>query len=129
MDVMKALQPAGELYKTGEFLQALGLVEELWQSIPEPKVAVGNAYNIIEYAVALCMKLNRLDDAWAWASHGPQFNETRKDIGESEFLLGKVAYERGDLVTAKANFQVAKEKSKGRIFQGEDPKYKALLKG
>ncbi|MBL8018448.1 MAG: hypothetical protein JNM27_02185 [Leptospirales bacterium] len=126
--MMEALQPAGALYKQGEYAAALQIVRNLWEKIPDPKTQDGNAYNVIEYAVALCIKLNDLDSAWLWANKSFPFGEKTHVMGEGEFLIGKVAFLRGDMDAARENFAVAHKKSGGRIFKGEDPKYKALLK-
>ncbi len=77
--------------------------------------------------MAFCLKLGDLDGAWRWASQAQAFASKRHDAGEAEFLVGKVAFERGDTEAAKANFLAAKRKSRGRLFQGADPKYRALI--
>ena len=125
---MAELKGAGEYYKAGDFSTGLEKVRSLWASIPEPKSDTANAYLVIEYGVAFAFRLGDLDEAQQWASEAPAFAEERLDSGEVEFLVGKVAFERGELDVAKENFLVARQKSKGRIFQGEDPKYQALLK-
>lgn len=127
MDVMEALEPAGELYKQGKYAEALKLIQNIWNTIPEPKAAMPNAYNIIESAVATCLQMKDLDSAWEWANKTPPFKETHC-MGEGEFLIGKVAFLRNDIDAARENFAIASKKSGGRIFKGKDPKFKELLK-
>jgi len=126
-DVMQSLKAAGESFRNGAYQDAAKAIEGVWASLPEDKTAIPNAYLVIEYAVTTYLKLGNLDAAWHWARLGPQFNEERHNLGESEFLLGKVAYERGDIEMAKKYIREASEKSKGRILHGEDPKYKKLI--
>lgn len=126
MDVMMELGPAGELYRNGDYAGALRLTRELWDRIPEPRTDLLDAYNVLEYAVACALRLNDLAEAWRWACLAPSFREKRQDRGEVEFLIGRVAFERGDMDVAKENLLLAKKKSRGRIFEGEDPKYQAL---
>lgn len=128
IDVMVSLKDVGEMYKLGNFPGGLLKLKELWESIPEPKSNTPNAYLVIEYAVKLSMQAGDLDRAWRWAILAPKHNQGRHDLGEADFLVGKVAFERGDVGTAKEQFAIANEKSRGRIFRGEDAKYKAIIK-
>ena len=126
-DVMQSLKNAGESFRDGAYQDAVKAIEGVWASLPEDKTAIPNAYLVVEYAVAAYLKLGNLEAAWHWACLGPQFNTKRQNLGESEFLLGKVAYERGDLEIAKKFLSEASEKSKGKILHGENPKYKKLI--
>lgn len=128
IDVMAELRDIGRLYKQGALQSGLLKLQELWDSIQEPKTNVANSYLVIEYAVKFSMELGNLDKAWEWAKLAPIYNKNRQDIGEAEFLVGKVAYEKGDINEAKNQFHIANEKSQGKIFHGEDLKYKKLLK-
>lgn len=128
IDVIVQLKDVGELYKLGDFRAGLLKLQELWESIPEPKTDIPNSYLVIEYAVKLSMQAGDLDKAWQWAALATKYNQRRQDLGEAEFLVGKIAFERGDLNTAREQFVIANEKSRGRIFRGEDPKYKAIIK-
>src|SRR5262245_25855768 len=127
MDVMTELQPAGEMYRAGDYAAGLTITRELWDRITEPKVEVPDAYNVLEYAVAFALKMKDLDEAWRWACLAPSFKEARQDRGEVEFLVGRVAFARDEMDTAKENFLVAKKKSRGRIFKGEDPRFLRLI--
>ena len=55
------------------------------------------------------------------------FAAKRQDMGEVEFLLGKVAFERGEDAKAREHFLVANAKSAGRAFEGKDERYKRLI--
>lgn len=125
---MAQLKYVGELYKLGDFRAGLLKLQELWDSMPEPKVDIPNVYLVIEYAVKLSMQVGDIDSAWQWAILAPKYNRRRQDLGEAEFLVGKVAFEKGDMDTARDQFAIANEKSRGRIFYDEDPKYKAVIK-
>lgn len=127
MDVMSELKPIGVLFTAGDFLGGAEKLHELWDKIPEPKTGTLNAYLVIEYGVAFALKAGKLDEAQRWAELAPEFAKVRQDMGEVEFLIGKVAFERGDYETAKRNFMLANIKSEGRSFQGKDPKYKQLI--
>ena len=86
-----------------------------------------NAYLVIEYGVAFALKAGDLDEAQKWADLAPEFKSVRQDMGEVEFLQGKVSFERGDLEAARAYFATANAKSEGRAFENEDARYKQLL--
>jgi hypothetical protein len=55
------------------------------------------------------------------------FASKRQDMGEVEFLVGKVAFERGELEKAKEQFLIANRKSEGRAFNGKDERYERLI--
>ena len=127
MDVMAELKPIGVLFTAGNYSGGLEKLHELWARIPEPKTATLNSYLVVEYGVAFSLRAENLDEAQWWAERAPQFTKVRQDMGEVEFLIGRVAFERGDYETAKSNFLLANTKSDGRSFQGKDPKYMKLI--
>jgi len=127
MDVMLELKSVGECLKANDFSTGLKKLADVWERIPEPKTTTPNAYMVIEYGAAFALKMRDLDEAQKWASLAPRFIEKRRDRGEVEFLMGKVAFERGEFEAAKRHFATANEKSEGRIFHGENPEYKALI--
>lgn len=128
MDVMKKLKKAGELYTNGDREGCMRLVEAAWDSLPLPKEQVPNAYLLVEYAVSMSLQANALDAALHWANFAPLFAERRHNLGEAEFLLGKVHFARDELDESKRYLLEAKMKSRGKVFVGEDPKYLRLIK-
>lgn len=128
MDVMLKCQEAGGCYKNGDLQGALKIVKETWDEIPSPKVETANSYLLVEYAVAICLKDNDLDSALSWAKEASKFSEKRHQLGEVEFLLGKVHFARGEFNECKPLFLEANKKSRGKVFQGENPEYLKLLK-
>lgn len=127
MDIMAELQPIGALYTSGNLHEGLERLRLLWTRIPEPKTDTPNAYLIVEYGAALSLKVHDLEQAQDWADHALTFADVRQDIGEAEFLIGKVAFERGEMEKAKSHFLIANYKSEGRIFEAKDAHYKRLI--
>ena len=125
---MTQLKPIGEKYQTADFRGGLALLHELWARLPDPKTATPNAYMLVEYGVVFALKLRDFHEAWTWANRAPDFKQVRQDIGEVEFLIGKVAFEDSKLDLAVEQFREAHRKSRGRAFIDVDPKYKALIK-
>ena len=128
MDVMAELRPIGALYTAGELRMAIEKTHLLWGMIPEPKENIPNAYLVVEYGVALSIKIDDLDQAQEWADQAPPFALKRHDMGEVEFLVGKVAFERGELDKARSQFLIANVKSEGRIFEDADERYVRLIR-
>lgn len=128
MDVMSELREVSGLFRSHDFQSGLLQLRKIWDRIPEPKVDTANAYLVLEYGVAFSLKSGDLDEAQWWATHAPDFAEKRKDRGEVEFLVGKVALERGELEAAREWFLISNVKSEGRIFEGEDKKYAQLIR-
>lgn len=127
MDIVARLKPIGDLYSAGDFTAGLRELEILWAAIPEPQPGTPNAYLVVEYGAALSLKAGELDLARQWADRAPRFAAIRHDLGEVEFLIGKVAFARGEMEEAKRNFLIADAKSEGRAFEGEDSRYLRLI--
>ena len=125
---MHSLRQIGALCSAGHYEQAFAEVRDLWDGLPSNKTEVPNAYLVLEYAVAILLQLSRVDEAHVWAERGLAFREKRHDLGEAEFLIAKVAYEQGNFDEARQLLTTASKKSKGRILQGQDPKYHALIR-
>lgn len=128
IDVMKELEPIGKLYQEKNYKKALILLKELWEKIPEPKESEKNGFNIISYGAIISLQANDLDLAWDWAQKGLVYSGNINIAGESEFLVGDVAYLKGDIETAKKNFNYVKKLSGTRLFQGKNPAYLKLTK-
>lgn len=124
---MERIKEIGEQAKLGNYDECIEIISMEWDNLPEPKEKFPNNYLLIEYGARISLKKNDYDGAWMWALRGLIFNETRGDGGESEFLIGKVAFEKNDLGNAKKYFLISYEKSKGRAFEGENPKYRELV--
>jgi hypothetical protein len=129
MDVMTELKPIGELFKAGCCSDALTELERLWEKVPNPKEATLNSYLIVSSGVAIALKANRLDEAWTWARRGLPYSGNFNLAGESEFLLGEVAFARSDYETAIKQFKTVKRMSGWRLFKSKDPKYRQLIEG
>lgn len=127
MDVMAELRPIGSKYSAGDYREALVELTSLWSRIPDPKPETLNAYLIVEYGVALALKEGDLEEAQEWADRAPMFAAKRQDMGEVEFLVGKVAFARGDLKKAREQFIIANAKSEGRAFEAKDDRYRSLI--
>jgi hypothetical protein len=127
IDVMEKIKEFGELYKNGEYSKCLDEISSYWNTLPEPKEEIPNSYLLIEYGARVSLVKKEFDRAWDWALLSLNYNEIRNKMGEGEFLLGKVAFEKNDLDNAKKYFLIAYDKSEGRAFEGEDPRYKKLI--
>jgi hypothetical protein len=127
IDVMSELKEVGDCFKTGDLASGLKKLQLIWATVPEPKTDTANSYLILEYAVTFALKMRDLEEAKKWASLAPLFVAKRQDSGEVEFLVAKVALECGKMEVAKENLIIADKKSEGRVLQGQDPKYRALI--
>ena len=86
-----------------------------------------NSYFVVSYGVAVAMKGKRLDDAWIWAQRGLSDSGNFSLAGESEFLVGEVAFARSDYDTASKYFKAANKMSGWKLFQTKNPRYRRLL--
>ncbi|WP_040006253.1 hypothetical protein [Fibrisoma limi] len=62
--------------------------------------------------------MKQYNEARRWVSL--LYDLDRLHLGEEEMWLGKIAYEEGNLNIATKWFQVAFQKSEGRLFLGRD---------
>lgn len=115
--------------KNNQLEESIFDLKQLWDTIPAPQRNTPNAYLIIEYLSRILIKLKRYDEAFIWGIKGTDFNLTRNQAGEAEFLLGIIAYESGNHEFAKDMFLIAKKRSKGRVFKDENPEYLKLIDG
>jgi len=127
MDIMKLLQPIGQLYKNENFSEALVKLEQLWETIPEPKEDILNSYSIVSYGAIISLKFGDLDRAWEWAKRGLAYSGKFNLLGESEFLAGEVAYARSAYEEAAKYFLLVKKMSGKRLFKGKNPEYEKLM--
>jgi hypothetical protein len=107
---------------SAEFLQ------QAWELLPNPKFNYDESYHLAKYLVNEYLVLRDFNAAKKWSETLLLCDLERIDSGEREFISGKVEFERGNLKEAKAFFLVANIKSRGRCFEGEDKKYKNLIK-
>lgn len=128
IDVMKEIEPVGKLYQEKNYKKGLVLLKELWEKIPEPKESEKNGFSIIDCGVIISLKANDLDLAWEWAQKGLIYSGNINLGGESEILIGEVAYAKSDMETAKKYFKIVKQLSGTRLFQGKDPNYLKIIK-
>ncbi len=129
MDIMAELKPIGESFKAGAYTDALAALERLWERVPAPKEATLNSYLIVAYGATIGLKASRLEEAWEWAQRGLPYSGNFNLAGESEFLIGEVAYARGDYETAAKYFRIVRKMSGIRLFNSKDPRYKQLIQG
>lgn len=129
MDIISELKPIGELFKSGRYSDALAELELLWEKVPNPKESTPNSYLIVSYGVTIALKVESLDEAWTWAQRGLPYSDKFNLAGESEFLLGEVAFARADYETAITHFKTVKRMSGWRLFENKDPKYRRLIEG
>lgn len=127
MDVMSELARIDQFFTSRDLDTGSKELWKLWDAIPDPKIDTPNAYLVIEYGVAFALKGGALNEAQKWVAFAPPFAEIRHDMGEVEFLIGKVAFARSEYDVAKENFLIANVKSEGRAFEDEDRKYRQLI--
>ena len=127
MDILSNLKPIGDLFLAGRYTEALTELERLWGEVPTPKEATLNSYLIVASGAAVALKAERLNDAWTWAQRGLPYTGNFNLMGESEFLVGEIAFARSDYETAIKYFKAAKKMSGWRLFKNKDPKYRRLI--
>ncbi|AIQ17236.1 hypothetical protein H70357_11655 [Paenibacillus sp. FSL H7-0357] len=108
---------SNEQFNNGNHEDSISLLEEAWNLIPDPKgIYCEESYHLVKDVIATCLIINDLKKAKLWADKIFLTGFDRIDSGDKEFISGKVAFELGDLETAKEFFSIANRKSEGRCF-------------
>lgn len=124
------IDKSNEQFKNGNYHDSIVLLEAAWELIPEPKgIYCEESYHLVKDIISTCFIVNDLKKAKEWAEKIFLTGFARIDSGNKEFISGKVAYELGDLETAKEFFSIANNKSEGRCFSNpNNAKYLKFFK-
>jgi len=124
------LDKSNEEFENGNHLDSILLLEEAWDLIPEPKgIYSEESFHLVKDIIDTYSIINDFKKAKEWADKIYLTGYARIDSGDKEFISGKVAFELGDLETAKEFFSIASNKSEGRCFESpKSIKYLKLLK-
>ncbi|TKI59748.1 hypothetical protein FC756_20450 [Lysinibacillus mangiferihumi] len=121
------LEKSNEQFNNGQYEDSIVLLEKAWDIIPNPKgIYCEESYHLVKDIIATCFMVNDLIKAKEWAEKIFLTGFARIDSGDKEFIAGKVAFELGDLESAKEFFSIANNKSEGRCFG--NPKNTKYLK-
>lgn len=103
-------------------------LKTIWEKLPKVKSKLSVSYHIARELVEDFMIIKDYEEAMKWAMETFKCSASRYDYGERELLLGKVAYESGDIDKAKEYFTIADKKSNGRVFEEDDIKYLKIIR-
>ncbi|WP_128102965.1 hypothetical protein [Paenibacillus sp. DCT19] len=120
------INESDEKFKDANYDESIFLLEEAWNLIPSPKGLYSEeSYHLVKDIIDTCFIKNDFKKAKEWADKIFLTGFDRIDSGDKEFISGRVAFELGDLETAKEFFRIASDKSEGRCF-GSPKKAKYL---
>lgn len=104
-------------FEKGDYNRCILLLEEAWDLIPDPKgIYSEESYHLVKDIIHISLKINDYNKAKEWVENIFLTGFDRIDSGDKEFISGRVAFELGDLETAKEFFRIANDKSEGRCF-------------
>lgn len=107
---------------------SVDILKEAWESLPDKKEDWPESFLISKYITVVYFNAKKIQKAYEWAKI---FNKSfvNRSYGESEFMLGKILFEKEELEEAKKWFAVADKKSEGRVWKGEkDMRYYKFYK-
>jgi len=116
-------------FKNNNILGFLKYLEQIWNCLPKTEEKLDVSFYIAQKLSLNNLKLGNYNDAMKWAKEtldGPEF---ALEEGYSQLLVGKVAYESGDMETATKYLTIADKKSNGKIFVDDDMKYLKFIRG
>ena len=101
-------------------------IEKKWSQLPPTKFQCSESAMLALMMIDEYIYFKEFEMASRWADVIID-DENRPDFGEKEFLKGKILFGDNKFESALSNFKIAFKKSKGREFEGEDPKYLDFL--
>jgi len=110
-------------YRNKDFPSGISFLLKAWGELPSPKVIFPDSFRISTYIIEIYLKMNNIDDAIKWSKITYLCDLERAEIGEREFISGKIAFESSNMEDAKYYFWIAHKKSGGRCFVDTDKKY------
>lgn len=104
---------------------SLQLLEKAWDLLPLPKENWQESYYIAQNIIHAYLQGKNIEQAIAYLPTFMRCDQQNRNYGESEFLAGKLAFDRGQKIEALDYFIIAGHKGGKRIFNGvENKKYK-----
>ncbi|MFJ6268344.1 hypothetical protein ACIQGW_25715 [Lysinibacillus xylanilyticus] len=111
------LDKSNEQFNNGNHHDSILLLEDAWDLIPEPKgIYSEESFHLVKDIIDTYSIINDFKKAKEWADKIYLTGYARIDSGDKEYISGEVAFELGDLETAKEFFSIANNKSEGRCF-------------
>ena len=126
--IQQLMDKSNEAFDKGNFEEAVSLLEQAWDELPDDKVVYDESFLIVWGVLDISILLGDKSRMKKWVDKIFVADPERGDTGEREIWAGKVAYEIGDLYKAKEYFDVANKKSRGRCFGTKDGKYLRFYK-
>lgn len=118
-----------DLFDKENIKPSLELLEKAWDLLPSPKESWQESYYISQDIIHSYLQAGDLEKAIAYLPTFMRCDNKNRNYGESEFLAGKIALDRGKETEALDYFVVAGHKGGARIFNGsENKKYKDFYK-
>lgn len=126
--VMRASEAGERLMDEGQFAAAFEQFQQVWALLPEPKHRWDAALWVLAALGDAQFQLQRYSEATAF------FQEALRDAdGQGNpfihLRLGECAYELGQHEQATRELSLAFEREGDALFDGEDPRYLAFLRG
>lgn len=82
-------------YNSSAYNEALSLLFEAWELLPEPKYKWDESYTIVEGVLDVAILLNDSSTLMSWVDEVFLADPERVDSGEREMWAGRVFYELG----------------------------------
>jgi len=122
--IFDSLDEKIEVFYTNKNQEGIIAIElQKWELLPLVKEKWDESYHIAKSLIDEYIILNNKIEAYKWCDIIQKCDLERADSGERELIKGKTFFEFEDYNEALQYFDIAFKKSKGREFQGEDPKY------
>lgn len=104
-------------WRNGDWSGLKDKMLEAWNLIPEPKLQYNMSYLAAWMICEALLQLRDFESSKEWIENHNKADLNRVDSGEREFMEGRFLFAQGLLKEAKTKFQIAYQKSDGRLFK------------
>lgn len=127
-EIEKMWFDAGKMVYNLKYAEARELMLGAWEKLPDPKENYSHSYWVSRHLTEALIGLREFDLAEKWITIHKSTALFRIDSGERDFLEGEFHYAQGTIEKAKECFEIANQKSDGRLFKNEKAQiFKELL--
>ncbi|MDU4862621.1 MAG: hypothetical protein E6356_17920 [Terrisporobacter othiniensis] len=128
IEIEKLIMQNYEEFENKNYENAIQLLIEAWDKIPNNKYEHPESYSIVANILDAAIEGKYIDIMLEWVDKIFYAALDRIDCGDRELWAGRVAYEIGEKDKALEYFRVSVKKSEGRCFyDDEDLKYKQFF--
>lgn len=110
---------ATDHFNAGETQKSIDTLKDGFDLLPSDAADWDLGYTLVNEICEKAYDRGMVDVVDGWIELYVKCDNAQRGYGNSQFLIGKMAFDRGDTQIAKRAFEIADQRSAGRIWRGE----------